>query len=345
MHRTLVILLLSSVTGCTQYQPVAWNGEGSWAQARANANARRAEPEGSRGLLAQSSRRPIAGEVAAGSDEGRHLVLPGETLSALALRYGLPLAALAKVNAIKPPFKVYAGQVLAIPPAAVRPRPAPAATLVAARPAPVVAPRPLQPTIVATALPPPVEPPAVAVPAVEPAVAPPSPPAAEAVAVALTSAPPMTPAEVEATRKAALKAPPALSGDGFLWPVRGEIASAFGKKPNGARNDGINIRAPEGTPVLAAENGVVVYAGDEIPGYGRMLLVGHAHGFTTAYAHNRDLLVGVGDVVDRGQRIATVGTTGDVGTPQLHFELRDGKDPIDPVAHLDSALTRVASSR
>jgi murein DD-endopeptidase MepM/ murein hydrolase activator NlpD len=347
VHRTLVILLLSSVTGCTQYQPVAWNGEGSWAQARASANARRAMPEDLQGFLAHSSQRPIAGEVAAGSDEGRHLVLPGETLSALAVRYGMPLATLAKINGIKPPFKVYAGQVLAIPPAAaVRPRPPAPAMAVAARPAPVVAPRPVRPAIVATDLPAPVETRASAAPAVEPAVSPPpSPPAVEAVEVVLTSLPPMTPAEVEATRKAALKAPPALSGDGFLWPVRGEIASAFGKKPNGARNDGINIRAPEGTPVLAAENGVVVYAGDEIPGYGRMLLVSHAHGFTTAYAHNRDLLVGVGDVVDRGQRIATVGTTGDVGAPQLHFELRDGKDPIDPVAHLENARTRVASTR
>jgi murein DD-endopeptidase MepM/ murein hydrolase activator NlpD len=344
----LVILLLSSLTGCTQYQPVAWNGQGSWGQARASANVRRAMPEDLQGFLAQTSQRPIAGEVAAGSDEGRHLVLPGETLSALAQRYGMPLATLAKINDVEPPFKVYAGQMLAIPPAA-RSRPAAPAPVVAARPAPpvpVVAQRPVRPTIVATDLPPPAQAPSQPLAQVaavaEPAAAA---PAVDAVEVALTSPPPMTPAEVEATRKAALKAPPSLSGDGFLWPVRGEIASAFGAKPNGARNDGINIRAPEGTPVLAAENGVVVYAGDEIPGYGRMLLVSHAHGFTTAYAHNRDLLVAVGDVVDRGQRIATVGTTGNVGTPQLHFELRDGKDPIDPIAHLDSARTRVASSR
>ena len=73
--------------------------------------------------------------------------------------------------------------------------------------------------------------------------------------------------------------------------MRGRIASAFGSKPNGTRNDGVNIRAPEGTPVVAAENGVVVYAGDEIPGYGRMLLISHANGFLTAYAHNSKLLV------------------------------------------------------
>ena len=83
--------------------------------------------------------------------------------------------------------------------------------------------------------------------------------------------------------------------------MRGSITSPFGAKPNGARNDGINIRATEGTPVLAAENGIVVYAGDEIPGYGRMLLISHADGFTTAYAHNAKLLVAVGAVVERGQ--------------------------------------------
>ena len=92
---------------------------------------------------------------------------------------------------------------------------------------------------------------------------------------------------VEATGLAAQKSPPPLSGDGFLWPVQGQITSPFGPKPNGARNDGINIRAAEGTPVRAAENGVVVYAGDEIPGYGRMLLISHADGLTTAYAHNQ----------------------------------------------------------
>jgi murein DD-endopeptidase MepM/ murein hydrolase activator NlpD len=136
---------------------------------------------------------------------------------------------------------------------------------------------------------------------------------------------------------------PALSGNGFLWPVRGRIASAFGSKPNGTRNDGINIRAAEGTPVLAAENGVVVYAGTEIAGFGRMLLVSHADGFITAYAHNAKLLVDVGDRVDRGEKIAMVGSTGNVTSPQLHFEIRDGKKALDPVVLLDSAVTQVAS--
>ena len=129
-----------------------------------------------------------------------------------------------------------------------------------------------------------------------------------------------------------------------MWPVRGQIASAFGAKPNGARNDGINIRAAEGTPVLAAENGIVVYAGDEIPGYGRMLLISHADGFTTAYAHNARLYGGGG----RGGRAAASRSPPSAGpatsaTPQLHFELRDGKEPLDPLTYLAPAATRVAS--
>ena len=326
------ILLVISLGGCTAYQPVAWHGRGSWAEARVTANARPAMPEDLGRFLADSSRRPIAGAAAPGVGEGRHLVLPGETLSGVAVRYGTPLAQLAKVNGVEAPFKVYAGQVLAIPPATTRAVRRPAR-------APMLAAKPGRATVAARE---------------------PSPPApqpeerivvAELTPVAMTSElvpatpPPMTAEELEATRRAAQQRPPGLSGDGFLWPVRGQIVSPFGAKPNGARNDGINIRAAEGTPVVAAENGVVVYAGDEIPGYGRMLLISHADGLTTAYAHNGRLLVQVGAVVDRGQQVATVGRTGGVTSPQLHFELRDGKEPIEPVAHLDNARTRVASTR
>ena len=97
--------------------------------------------------------------------------------------------------------------------------------------------------------------------------------------------------------------------------------------------------------MLAAENGIVVFAGDEIPGFGQMLLISHADGFMTTYAHNRDLLVGVGERVERGQAVAEVGRTGNVSSPQLHFELRDGKKPLDPVGLLDAARTQVASVR
>ncbi|MEX2647559.1 MAG: peptidoglycan DD-metalloendopeptidase family protein, partial [Alphaproteobacteria bacterium] len=120
----------------------------------------------------------------------------------------------------------------------------------------------------------------------------------------------------------------------FAWPVKGEILSTFGPKPGGLNNDGINIAAPSGTPVLAAENGVVVYAGNEIPGFGNLLLIRHADGWATAYAHNARLLVGRDDRVARGQPIAEAGATGSVTTPQVHFEVRKGNDPVDPMKYL-----------
>lgn len=116
----------------------------------------------------------------------------------------------------------------------------------------------------------------------------------------------------------------------FSWPVRGEIVSAFGARSNGKSNDGINIAAAEGTPVKAAADGVVRYAGNELRGFGKLLLIEHAGGFITAYAHNSELLVRRGDSVRRGQAIASVGRTGNVTEPQLHFEVRKGTEPIDP---------------
>lgn len=122
-----------------------------------------------------------------------------------------------------------------------------------------------------------------------------------------------------------------------MWPVRGRVVSAFGDKPDGRRNDGVNIEAPAGTPVLAADNGVVVYAGSAISGFGNMLLLKHSQGLITAYAHVASLDVHVGDVVRRGQRVATVGSSGDVRSPQLHFELRNGQKAVDPFTRLSDS--------
>jgi murein DD-endopeptidase MepM/ murein hydrolase activator NlpD len=251
---------------------------------------------------------------------GQHLVLPGETLSGLAVQYRVPLQRMIEVNRVRKPYHIYVGQVLTIP----------------------------GPGVVALIEPPPPKPRRDWAPAVTVA----SPPvSAASPAVRLAAArpaaepgPAQDEATVEATRRAAALTPPPLSGDGFLWPVRGRILDSFGDKPSGARNDGINIGARAGTPVAAAEGGIVVYAGETIPGFGRMLLIRHADGFTTAYAHNARLYAKVGDGVRRGQLIAEVGSTGAVTTPQLHFELRHGKKAIDPARHLVDGQTRVASS-
>ena len=110
----------------------------------------------------------------------------------------------------------------------------------------------------------------------------------------------------------------------FRWPVKGRVISDFGSKPNGQQNDGMNIAVPEGTAVKAAEDGVVIYAGNELKGYGNLLLVRHSHGCVTAYAHKSELLVKRGEQVKRGQVIAKSGQTGAVASPQVHFEIRKG---------------------
>lgn len=116
----------------------------------------------------------------------------------------------------------------------------------------------------------------------------------------------------------------------FRWPARGRIIQGFAS----GGNDGINIAVPEGTQVKAAESGVVAYAGNELKGYGNLVLIRHPNGFVTAYAHNGDLAVKRGDQVTRGQTIAKSGQSGNVATPQLHFELRKGSTPVDPTNYL-----------
>ncbi len=123
----------------------------------------------------------------------------------------------------------------------------------------------------------------------------------------------------------------------FSWPIQGEIISDFGPKSRGQRNDGVNIRAAAGSPVKAAAGGSVVYSGNELAGYGELILVKHDDGFITAYAHNRRLLVAEGARVQAGQTIAEVGQTGSVNSPQLHFEVRNGVEPVDPMRYLPPA--------
>ncbi len=129
--------------------------------------------------------------------------------------------------------------------------------------------------------------------------------------------------------------PPPRSGSTFLWPVKGEVLAEFGPLASkGQHNDGINIAAPRGTPVRAAENGTVAYVGNELKGFGNLLLIKHADGWITAYAHNEHLMVKRGDMVRRGQTIATVGSSGSVTVPQLHFEIRRGTEAVNPADYL-----------
>lgn len=116
----------------------------------------------------------------------------------------------------------------------------------------------------------------------------------------------------------------------FRVPVKGAVISDYGPKQGGLHNDGINIAARAGTPIVAAENGVVVYAGNELRGYGNLLLIRHSDGWVTAYAHASKFNVKPGDRVRQGDKVAEVGQTGNVDRPQLHFELRKGTRAVNP---------------
>ena len=138
--------------------------------------------------------------------------------------------------------------------------------------------------------------------------------------------------------------PPPLSGEGFLWPVEGELIGSFGQNGTNGRSGGVNIAARKGAPVRASDNGIVAYAGEAVSGYGRLVMLRHAEGYVTLYAHNDVILVREGDVVRRGQAIAEVGDSGDVDESQLHFELRKGTAPLDPTKVLAGLPVRQIGS-
>jgi murein DD-endopeptidase MepM/ murein hydrolase activator NlpD len=234
-----------------------------------------------------------------------HVIRQGETLYSVAQAHGVDVYALASANGLVAPFHVRRGQTLTIPSKQAARSPHEASV-----PVPAVSSRP--------------------------------PPQLQRKATAEQKdmrVPPQADAEDSAVAgvedsAAPIPAPPPISGDGFIWPVQGKIISAFGTKDQGRQNDGINISAPRGTPVRATENGVVAYAGNELRGFGNLVLIRHADGWITAYAHNDDLLVRRGQIVRKGQDIATVGSSGGVGEPQLHFQMRQGKNAVDPTKQL-----------
>ncbi len=116
----------------------------------------------------------------------------------------------------------------------------------------------------------------------------------------------------------------------FSWPVRGKILSPFGPKEGGAFNDGITISAPEGTPVLAPADGIIAYSGNELKGYGNLVLIKHKNGYVTSFAHLKDRALKVGDVIKKGDLLGSVGKTGNVSSPRLHFSVRSGRKAINP---------------
>lgn len=248
---------------------------------------------------------PVQSAPAAGGNV--HVVVAGDTLISLARRHNMSLSSLAKANGISPFTKLNIGDRVTIPGGAHR-------TTVAARPAPAQAPMAAQ------------QPQTVAKPRIAAADTVASVPS-QTVRLAKEEAPPAPETSIKS-------AEPAGGIPSFRWPVRGRIISSFGTKSNGAQNDGINLAVPEGTPVKAADDGVVAYAGNELKGYGNLVLVRHANGYVSAYANASEILVKRGDSVKRGQDIARAGQTGNVTSPQLHFEIRKGSTPVDPTKYL-----------
>jgi murein DD-endopeptidase MepM/ murein hydrolase activator NlpD len=243
---------------------------------------------------------PAAGNV--------HVVAQGETLMSLSRRYHKPLKQIAAANHIPPHQHLKIGDRIVIP----------GKVVVAAAPAaPAVQPAP-SPA------------PAVAAPKAQPSrtVAPvPAAPAPKVTAEATPSAN-YAAAGAAATAETTAVAAPATA---FKWPLRGRVISGFPK------SDGLDLAVPEGTAVHAADDGVVAYAGSELKGYGNLILIRHANGFVTAYAHASELIVKRNDAVRRGQVIAKSGQTGSVSSPQLHFEIRKGSTPVDPMQYLPSS--------
>jgi murein DD-endopeptidase MepM/ murein hydrolase activator NlpD len=255
-----------------------------------------------------------------------HLVQPGETIYTVSRRYGLDMREVARANNIAPPYALQTGMRLKVPRQGA---PQPDAPTVATAAPPPAGPKPAGPpassgAVTIATLPPPT-------PGEKPQ---PAPPSVAEPQPAATPAPPPEGAQSARTLPPAEPAPPARSGRGFIWPVQGKLISRYGPKPGGLQNDGINIAAPRGTTVRAAEGGTVVYAGNELRGFGNLLLIRHAEGWVSAYAHNDQLLVDRGAQVKRGQAIAKVGSTGSVSEPQLHFELRQGVNAVDPLRYL-----------
>jgi murein DD-endopeptidase MepM/ murein hydrolase activator NlpD len=163
----------------------------------------------------------------------------------------------------------------------------------------------------------------------------PAPPPRIASAPATSTARSITPAASNPAPEAKTVATAAVPS--FRWPVRGRVISGFGPKTTGQQNDGINVAVPEGTPVKAAEDGVVAYAGNELKSYGNLVLIRHSNGYVTAYAHASEILVKRDEPIKRGQVIAKSGQTGNVTAPQLHFEIRKGSSPVDPMPYLDKS--------
>ncbi len=283
----------------------------------------------------------------AGLQAGETITVRGnQNVYTIAHEHNVSMREIIVLNDLKPPFEIRPGQKLVLPaggsnfggdmsPPAAAPLDAveknalppitPAA--VSAQP---LEPLALPPVSSAPAPPPPQHPASAAPQALVSPVAPPSD------AVQSLNSP--SPAQKQtATTMASPSSATAESSITMIWPVQGPILSSFGAKAAGLNNDGINISAPKGAPVVAAAPGTVVYAGDEMKGFGNLVLIRHQGDWVTAYAHLDRVMVKKDSIAAQGDMIGTVGKTGNVSTPQLHFETRQNGKPTDPAKIIKNA--------
>jgi len=271
-------------------------------------------PHGTAAVAATSAPVPVAAAPASkplpamAAAPNIHVVNHGDTLASVARHNHISVAELAKANHLEPSSKLKLSSRLTVPSKVATAAPPSTLGAVAATPAATTIPAP-GPKM-ATAAP------------------------QQSARLAQANLPPQEAPAVQSPIKAS-EATGALPT--FRWPARGKVIAGYGTKTNGKTNDGINLAVPEGTPIKAAEDGTVAYSGNELKGYGNLVLVRHSNGYVTAYAHASELLVKRGDSIKRGQVIAKSGQSGEVGSPQLHFEIRKGSTPVDPLQFLSGA--------
>jgi murein DD-endopeptidase MepM/ murein hydrolase activator NlpD len=251
---------------------------------------------------------PSTGLVSIPSDAYVHVIESGESLYTIARRYDVTAQAIVQANGFSSPDKIFVGQKVVIPGRAdLLARKGPAAGSATGddtsrSPLEVAAVTPnggtpiASPQLIQTETP---------------------------VAAPAAPAKPLVQPAVEPTHSGA---------DKFRWPVSGRVITDFAA----SKGTGINIEAPEGAAIRAAENGQVIYVGSGVEGYGNLVLIRHPNGYVSAYAHLKHATVEKGEVVNRGDSIGAAGMTGGVSRPQLHFELRKGATPVDPLPLLAS---------
>jgi murein DD-endopeptidase MepM/ murein hydrolase activator NlpD len=273
---------------------------------------------------------PAAVDRSLDNADGSYTVRAGDSIYSIARKHGVRPEAIASANGLNDVTKINFGQTLRMPGAHAgqAAKPASGARVASVQPVRPAAPAPA-PTMNDSDLDGTPDTPAEAA-------------STKTAAGPMAIAPSRANGPVDPASKKIASADPAPAGDvpsdgRFRWPVRGHIIGQFGPGGKaGTPNEGIDLAVPQGTEVHAAENGVVAYAGDELKGYGKLVLIRHADNWVTAYAHNDELLVKRGDAIRRGQVIAKSGKSGGVDQPLLHFELRKGSQPVDPMPHMAS---------